>query len=63
MVNQDTTTKVTVAEALQYDAESLAAAIEKCENNIKLFEETIAAERKTIARYQQMIAIIEAQGQ
>lgn len=55
-------TKVSVEEALQYDADSLELAIEKCYANIKLFEDTIEKERETIGRYQQMIAIIELQG-
>lgn len=54
------TRPVTKEEALQYDADSLAAEIEKTERNIKLFEDTIGLEREKIQRYQQMIAIIQA---
>ncbi len=50
---------VSVEEALQYDADSLEAAIEKCQANIKLFKDTIANEKNTIARYEKMIEIIK----
>jgi hypothetical protein len=50
---------VTVKEALQYDAAALQTAIEKCEENIELFEKTIEGERNTIKRYEEMITIIK----
>ena len=51
---------VTVEEALRYDAESLQNGVEKAKNNIKIFEDAIDNEHRTITRYQEMIAIIKA---
>ena len=44
---------------LAYDLESLKAGIERSNNNIKIFEDAIQGEYKTIRDYSRMIATLE----
>ncbi len=50
---------ITQEEALQYDPNALLLDCEKRRNNIKIFEDTIASELKTIAENKYMIGQID----
>ena len=42
-----------------YETESLKQGIEKAKENIRIFEDAINKELKTIAEYKQMIEVLE----
>jgi len=53
---------VSPQDALRYNKEALLAEIERRKKNIEIFKAEIAKDEAEIARLQQIIAIIEAQG-
>jgi len=53
---------VSPQDALRYNKEALLAEIERRKKNIEIFKAEIAKDEAEIARLQQIIATIEAQG-
>jgi len=49
-------------DALRYNKEALLAEIERRKKNIEIFKAEIAKDEAEIARLQQIVAMIEAQG-
>jgi len=48
-----------MSNSIEYDLDSLKVGIEKCYDNIKIFEDAISKENATIHQYQRMIAQLE----
>ena len=45
---------------IEYDLDALKVGIDKCHNNVKVFEDAIAREYDTIQRYGKLVLQLEA---